>query len=55
MCLLVDHEVAGLEVAVENPQTVRFGQPVGRLLPDAQGRAEAQRPRHPDHALEVFA
>ncbi len=53
--LAVDHDVLGLEVAVDDAQPVRLGQPLGDLLGDRQRLGLGEMSRPPDEALEVLA
>ena len=55
LAVLVDHDVAGLEVPVGDAQLVGFAQALGDLAGDGKGRPDGQRLRPVDEALQVLA
>src|SRR5690606_34321628 len=52
--LLVEHDVAGLEVAVDDARVVGFAQAAADLPGDGHGRGNVEPPRTADEALEVL-
>ncbi len=52
--LLVDHDVAGLEVAVDDARVVGLAQAAADLLGDGHDRGDVEPPRTADEALEVL-
>ncbi len=52
---LVDHDVAGLEVAVDDARVVGLVQAAADLLGDGYGRGYVEPPRAPDEALQVLS
>ncbi len=53
--VVVDHDVLGLEVAVDDPDPVGFGQAFRHLAGDGRGPAGPDGPGPPDELLEVLA
>jgi hypothetical protein len=51
----VDHDVLGLEVAVQDPQVVGLGQPLTNLAGDAHGLGFGQVAGAADEAFQIFA
>ena len=52
--LLVDHDVARLEVAVDDARVVGFAQAAADLLGDGHDRGDVEPPRTADEALEIL-
>ena len=55
VAVAVDHDVLGLEVAVDDAQPVGLGQALGDLPGDGDGLADGQGPDPVDEALQVLA
>ena len=55
VAISVDHDVRGLEIAVDDPQPVGLGEPLGNLAGHPEGGAHSHLPRAPDEGLQVIA
>ena len=55
LAFLVDHDVLGLEVAMDDAQAVGFGEPVADLAGDGDGLAGGEAADLADEALQVLA